>query len=73
MAHIIGNIAVMPRIVNRTNLSCMNGIKQTFCQKNIHDTEGIQKRINEAAKVKTRLEADVKKRYENIKHINFLG
>ena len=74
MAHIIGDIAVMPRLAKRTqNLSCMNEINKTFCKKKIYNEESIQQRINDAAKVKARLDAEVKKRYENIKHIDFLG
>ena len=74
MAHIIGNIAVMPRMAKRTqNLSCMGEIKKQFCRKAIYDSEAVQQRINDAAKERTRLDYEIKKKYENIKHINFLG
>lgn len=74
MAHIIGDIAVMPRAAKRTqNLSCLNEIKRVSCKKDIYNTDAIQQKINEAAKEKARIEAENKNKFENIKHINLLG
>ena len=44
-----------------------------FVQKDIFNSECIQRRIDEAAKVRAKLEEEIAKRDENIKKINFLG
>ena len=72
MAHIIGDIAVMPRIAKRT-LSCMGETKNQFCRKDIYDAEAIQQRINKAAEVRHNLEKENQEKYERLKNINFIG
>ena len=72
MAHIIKPIDIKPRtILNQTQrkLSCMPECLNT----NKKDAGEIQQRINDSAKERIRLDYEIKKRYENIKHINFLG
>ena len=73
MAHVIGNFDILPKAPQRTQiLSCIRNPKEQLRNK-IYDAEDIQKRINEAAKVRARLDYEIKKRDENIKNINFLG
>ncbi len=74
MAYVIGDYGIIDRsnYTRKKTLSCMEN-KVKNIQKEIYDSECIQKRINEAAKVKERLEYETKQRYENLKHINFLG
>ena len=74
MVHIIGDIGTFQKCLalKTQMLSCME--KETkFVQKDIFNSECIQRRINEAAKVRAKLEEDIAKRDENIKKINFLG
>ena len=74
MAHIIGDIAVIPKMTGKTQkLSCMRETTEKFCKKDIYNAEAIQQRIDDAAKARARLDTEVKQRYENIKHINFIG
>lgn len=68
MAHIIGDIGVMPRTVKRQVLSCMNGQKSEFCKKDIHNSDKIKQTIKEAAKAKQQLETDIFERESNIKN-----
>jgi hypothetical protein len=73
MAYVISSVGVSPKIQQKTQiLSCMKEAQDQL-KNQIYDAECIQKRINEAAKVRARLDAEIKERYENIKHINFLG
>lgn len=66
MAHIIGDICIMPRTVKRQVLSCMNGQKSEFCKKDIHNSDKIKQSIKDAAKAKQQLETDVFERENNI-------
>ena len=74
MVHIISGIAEIPKRTNHKVqiLSCMEK-EAKFVQKDIFNSECIQRRINEAAKVRAKLEEEIAKRDENIKKINFLG
>ena len=72
MAYIINKMDVLPRANKIRVLSCMQKPENKAGNK-FYDAEGIQQRINEAAKVRARLDAEVKQRYENLKHINFIG
>ncbi len=74
MVHIIGDIGTFQKCsaLKIQMLSCME--KETkFVQKDIFNSECIQRRIDEAAKVRAKLEEEIAKRDENIKKINFLG
>ena len=74
MAHIIGDIAVMPRIAKRTQmLSCIGEAKQQICKKDIYDAHAIQQRINKAAEVRRNLENENREKDERLKNINFIG
>ena len=73
MAYIIRDIGVLPKVNQKPQiLSCMNKSQEQIKNK-IYDADDIQRRINEAAKVRERLDSEIKKRYEDIKHINYLG
>ena len=74
MVHIISGIAEIPKRTNHKVqiLSCMEK-EAKFVQKDIFNSECIQRRIDEAAKVRAKLEEEIAKRDENIKKINFLG
>ena len=74
MAYVIRDLGIIDRRypLKKQTLSCMEKEERSL-QKNIYNSECIQKRINEAAKVKERLDYEIKQRYKNIKHINFLG
>ena len=74
MVHIISGIAEMPKRTNHKVqiLSCMEK-EAKFVQKEVFNSECIQKRIDEAAKVRAKLDDEIAKRDESIKHINFLG
>ena len=63
------NVGPESQILHHTKESQKEIIKQ------IYDSEAIQKRINEAAKIRVRLDYEVKQRYEDLKHkhINLLG
>ena len=65
MAHIITSIGQEFR-PSKTTFSCMN----TFCPKinpkNIHDAEGISKRIEQAGKIRQQLDADIFERDKRI-------
>ena len=68
MAHIINKIDVISRIEARTKqLCCMGNIKENT---KIHDTESINKKIKEAAKIKQQLEKDIFERNNKLKDIN---
>ena len=67
MAHIIGDICIMPRTIKRQVLSCMNEQKSKICKKDIHDSDRIKKSLENAAKAKQQLETDVFERENNIK------
>lgn len=72
MAHIINPIDIKPRTIlkqTQKKLSCMPECLNT----KIYNADEVQKRINNAAKERIRLDYEIKKRYENIKYINFLG
>ena len=72
MVHIIGDLGVLPKVSHKTQILCCMKESQQVKNK-IYDSEEIQKRINEATKERVRLDSEIKKRYENIKHIKFLG
>ena len=72
MAFIVNKIDVLPRASKKRILSCMQKPENKAVNK-FYDADGIQERINEAAKVRARLDAEIKQRYENLKHINFIG
>ena len=72
MAHVINPIDIKPStILNQTQrkLICM---PECFNTK-IYDADEIQRRINNAAEVRTKLEEEIAKRNDNIKYINLLG
>ena len=67
MAHIIGDIAVLPRASKKVQrLSCSTETKKQPCQK-IYDSECIQRRIINASKIKQQLKADTFERENRIK------
>ena len=74
MVHIINDIVLMPKNLDLKvqTLSCMEKDLKKI-QKDIYNSECIQRRIDEAAKVRAKLEEEIAKRDESIKHINFLG
>ena len=77
MAYVINPIDINSRTIlkqTQRKLSCMPEYLKPECFKTkIHDADEIERRINEAAKERARLDFEIKKRYENIKHINFMG
>ncbi len=74
MAYVIGDFG----IINRNSyhriqtLSCMENETKKI-QKELFNAECIQKRIEEAAKVRAKLDEEIAKRNADIKLINFLG
>lgn len=74
MVHIISDIGIIPKNfgLKVQTLSCMEKEAKSI-QKDIFNPECIQRRIDEVAKVRAKLEEEIAKRDENIKHINFLG
>jgi hypothetical protein len=68
MAHIIGDIGVMPRTVKRQVLSCMNEQKSNVCKKDIYNSDKIKQSLENASKIKQQLETDVFERESNIKN-----
>ena len=67
MAHIIGDIAVMPRMANRIQiLNCFGKDKSKICHRDVFNPETVNNIIEQAAKVKQKLESDIFERNKTI-------
>ena len=66
MAHVINPIDIKPRNLLNNKIKTLSCLPECI-RKTIHDADGINERIQKAAKVKQQLEADIFERENNIK------